>query len=132
MISTGIPALFWIAAFYDGVLGAIFLAIPAVLFRWFDVTPPNHYGYVRFPALLLIVFAILFASVANSPVRNRNLIPYGILLKASYCGVVFGYWLLKGVPNMWKPFAVADLIFGVLFYIAYRRLAMTPEGAKTS
>jgi hypothetical protein len=116
-----VSTLFTIAGLYDGILGAAFLIAPAALFNRFGVTPPNHFGYVQFPAALLIVFAIMFFAVALDPRANRNLIPYGILLKASYCGLVFGYWFTQGLPNMWKPFAVADVLFAALFFWAWRR-----------
>lgn len=81
--------LFVIAALYDGFLGLAFLFAGPQLFDLFNVTPPNHFGYVQFPAAILIIFALMFLAVALKPVQNRNLIPYGILLKVSYCGVVF-------------------------------------------
>jgi hypothetical protein len=118
-----ISVLFTIAALYDGLLGLAFLFAAGPLFRWYDVTPPNHIGYVQFPAMLLIIFALMFAAVARRPVRNRNLILYGILLKASYSGVVFLHWFTAGIPDMWKPFAICDLIFMVLFVWAWGRLA---------
>jgi len=110
-----IRLLFWVAAAYDGLLGALFLAFPLALYEWCGVTPPNHVGYVQFPALLLIVFALMFASVARHPVRNRGLIWYGVLLKLSFCAVAFGHWFAGGIPSMWKPFAVADACFALLF-----------------
>ena len=114
-----IRVLFAVAAIYDGLLGAAFLFAGDALFRWFGVTPPNHPGYVQFPAALLIVFAIMFAAVAVNPSRNRNLIPYGVLLKISYCGVILFYWLTTGIPGMWKPFCVSDFVFLVLFVWAW-------------
>ena len=120
-----ISLLFAIAAAYDGVLGAAFLIDPIAIFKWFDVTPPNHLGYVQFPAMLLLVFAAMFAVIACKPVANRNLIPYGIGLKLAYCIAVFGHWMANSVPMMWKPFAVIDAIFIVLFVWAYKRLAMS-------
>jgi hypothetical protein len=119
---TAITALFLLAAAYDGVLGLAFLVAHDAVFQWFNVTPPNHPGYVQFPAALLIVFAIMFAAVARNPEANRNLIPYGMLLKVSYCGVAFWHWFQAGLPNMWKPWAIADFAFLVLFFAAYRRL----------
>ena len=116
-----VSSLFTVAGLYDGLLGAAFLVAPAALFGRFGVTPPNHFGYVQFPAALLVVFAIMFFAVAFNPRANRNLIPYGILLKVSYCGVAFCYWLAEGIPSMWKPFAVADLAFIALFFWAWRR-----------
>ena len=117
-----IRPFFVISALYDGILGLAFLLAGGAMFRWFNVTPPNHMGYVQFPGLLLIVFAIMFLAVARNPVANRNLIPYGILLKVSYCGTVFYYWFTSGIPGMWKPFAIADAVFLVLFAMAYQAL----------
>jgi preprotein translocase subunit SecY len=110
------------AAVYDGLLGAAFLFASGTLFRWFGVTPPNHPGYVQFPAALLIVFAIMFIAIAMDPVRNRDLIPYGILLKLSYCGVVLFHWLTAGIPDMWKPFCLFDLVFLIVFAWAWTAL----------
>lgn len=115
-----ITVLFATAAVYDGVLGLAFLFGAGEVFRHFATPPPNHFGYVQFPAALLVVFALMFASVARAPAGNRNLIPYGILLKVSYCGVVFCPWFTSGIPNMWKPFAVLDLLFLVLFAGAWK------------
>ena len=112
-----IPVLFMVAAIYDGLLGIAFLFASGRLFQWFCVTPPNHPGYVQFPAALLIVFGVMFSAIAMNPVRNRNLIPYGILLKTSYCGVVAFYWLTAGLPGIWKPFCILDFMF--LFAFAW-------------
>ncbi len=120
-----IRALFVVAAIYDGVLGAAFLAAAAALFEWFDVTPPNHFGYVHFPAALLIVFAAMYVAIALNPVGNRNLIPFGSLLKVSYCVVVLYHWVTAGIPGMWKPFFFFDLVFLVFF--AYAWLALRGE-----
>jgi hypothetical protein len=117
-----IRSLFVVAALYDGILGLAFLFRPDAVFTVFAVTPPNHFGYVQFPAALLLVFALMFAAIARDAEANRNLIPFGILLKISYCGVVFAYWFTTGIPAMWKPFAVADVIFVVLFGGAYASL----------
>ena len=117
-----ISVLFILAALYDGLLGIFFLFAGPAVFQWFRVTPPNHYGYVHFPAAILIIFAIMFLAIATDPPRNRNLIPYGMLLKVAYCSTVFFHWFTAGIPHMWKPFAVLDLIFLVLFAWAYMAL----------
>lgn len=117
-----IATLFWAAAAYDGVLGIAFLLLPAPLFDAMGVTPPNHFGYVRFPAALLVIFALMFIAIARNPVSNRSLILYGILLKVSYCGVSMAYWFTQDIPYIWKPFAVFDLLFAIGFYAAYRSL----------
>ncbi len=117
-----IAVLFYVSAAYDGILGLAFLFFPLSVFTLYNVTPPNHVGYVQFPAALLIVFSLMFINVALGPERNRNLIPYGILLKVSYCSVVFWHWFSADIPFMWKPFAVMDVCFGLLFLWSYATL----------
>ena len=118
-----VSPLFWIAAAYDGVLGILFLAAPAWVFARLEVEPPNHVAYVQFSAALLIIFALIFATIARDPVANRWQIVYGILLKMAYCGLAFYYWATQGIPWIWKPFAVIDLAMGVLFVMAYVQLS---------
>jgi hypothetical protein len=122
-----VAVLFSIAAIYDGLLGIAFLFAAGPLFNLVGLTPPNHYGYVQFPAALLIVFACMFIAVAKNPAGNRNLIPYGILLKLSYCGVVLFYWLTSGLPDIWKPFCIADFFFLAAFVWAWRVTGRTAQ-----
>jgi hypothetical protein len=122
MVAKWIPVLFWITAVYDSVLGLVFLLSPGYPFELFGVTPPNHMGYVQFPAALLLIFAFLFFNIARNPLANRGLIVYGILFKAAYCGVSGWYWAVTDLPAMWKPFTLADLVMGLLFILAYRQL----------
>ncbi len=117
-----IPWLFLVAAVYDGLLGLVGLFGTEWFFQTFGVTPPNHPGYVQFPAALLVVFALMFVAVARHPAKNRDLIPYGMLLKVSYSGVVIYHWVAVGLPWVWKPFAVIDVVFLVLFVWAYAQL----------
>ena len=116
-----IPILFYLAAAYDGVLGLVFAVVPWGPYQMMGITPPNHWGYVQFPALLLLIFGWMFFRIARDPVANRGLIPFGIALKAAYCITVFWYWATSGVPGMWKPFAIIDLVMGVLFVAAWVR-----------
>ncbi|MCK5760768.1 MAG: hypothetical protein KAH33_05710 [Candidatus Delongbacteria bacterium] len=117
-----VSILFFVGGLYDGLLGLYFLIFPMSIFDYFEVTQPNHVGYIHFPALLLITFGIMFFQIASDPKKNENLIPYGILLKVSFCSVVFYHWLDKGIPCFWKPFAFFDLAFLVLFIWAFSAL----------
>lgn len=114
-----ISVIFYLVAAYDGLLGAGFLVAPLRLIEWGGDKPPYHPGFIQFPALILVLFAIMFVQIAVDPVRGRIFIPYGILLKLSYCGVVFKYWFTTGIGVMWKPFAVIDAVTAVLFLWAY-------------
>jgi len=126
-----ISTVFFLSFVYDGVLGVAFLLAWQRVFAWYDVPVPNHPGYIQFPAILLIVFALLYLAVAREPEANRNLIPYGIGLKLAYTIVVFGHWFSGGIPGMWKPFAVADLAFLALFVWAYAHLRPAPSSSIT-
>ena len=117
--------LFVVAALYDGILGLTFFLFWSWPYRLFEVTPPNHPGYVQFPALLLVVFAAMFYRISRDPVAHRDLIAYGIGLKVAYISLVFGYQLTTGVPAMWIPWAWIDLVFLVLFAAA--RTAPSPD-----
>ena len=125
MKTNWIKPLFIIAGLYDAVLAIAFLFFASALFEWFGVRPPNHLGYVKFPALLLLIFAAMFFRVAIDPVKNRDLIPYGIALKIAYCGTVFWYHFTGGVPSMWIPWAWADLAFLIVFVIAWKSTALS-------
>ena len=70
----------------------------------------------------------MFAAIARDPSGNRGLILYGVGLKVAYCAVVFAYWATRGVPDIWKPFAIIDLLMAVLFVGALVTLGSAPRG----
>lgn len=117
-----IKVVFVLSGIYDAALGATFLFFAGEVFAQTHVTPPNHLGYVQFPALLLILFGIVFLRIAADPVRCREWILYGMGLKFSYFSVTFWYMLHGGVPMLWIPWAWADLAFFTLFFAAWRKL----------
>ena len=93
-----------------------------------SVPQPNHWGYIYFGALLLIIFGIMFFEVAYNPTANRNLILYGILLKLSYAGLVAYYWATTDCPMLFKPFAIIDAVMLVLFIMALPAAKRRPDG----
>jgi len=118
-----IKTLYIVAGLYDGILGIAFFLMPAQIFAFYHVTPPNHLAYVQFPALLLMVFAVIFFRIAANPIRNRDQILYGCGLKISYCLMAFGYQITEGIPSMWIPWAWFDLAFLFLFITSWSSLA---------
>jgi hypothetical protein len=121
-----IRVLFVIAALYDGVLGLMFLFAGRWVYDTGGTTPPNHWAYVQFPALLLLIFGAMFAMIARRPVEHRNLIPFGIALKLAYSGLALYYWLTIGIPWMWQPFVIIDVLMAVLFFLAAVQLMPQP------
>jgi hypothetical protein len=122
MNASWIKPFFVVSGLYDGILGLAFLFFAATIYQKFGVTPPNHFAYVQFPALLLLIFAAMFFRIARNPVANRDLILYGVALKVSYSGLAFWYFFTSEVPFMWMPFAWADLVFLALFLVAWKSL----------
>jgi hypothetical protein len=119
MTLSTVRLLFVIAGLYDFVIGVVFLFFGPQLFDAAGVPHPNHWGYIQFGALLLMIFGVMFFEVARDPVGNRNLIPYGMLLKLSYTGLVAYYWIATDCPWLFKPFVVIDGVMFVLFLLAY-------------
>lgn len=118
-----VSAIFYFASGYDLLLGCLFLIFAENIYESLAIAPPNHWGYVHFPAVLLIIFGTMFFEIGRRPIENRNLMPYGMLLKTAYCGVVFAHWIFGDIPELWKPFAFADLIMLWGFAWAYRETA---------
>jgi hypothetical protein len=44
-------------------------------------------------------------------------------MKLAFAVVVIQHWVTDSIPDMWKPFAIADLAFAALFYYAYMNTA---------
>jgi hypothetical protein len=122
-----IRPLFLLAAAYDGVLGISFIIAPGSIFAMYGVEPPNHMAYVQFPAMLLVLFAIMFYRIAMDPVGNRDLILYGCGLKVSYCSLAFWHQFTTSIPSMWVPWAYADLVFLLLFFLSWKRIGSRPQ-----
>lgn len=125
MTKSSVFWLFFIAGVYDFVIGLAFLCFGPQLFTQFNVPQPAHWGYIKFGALLLIIFGLMFFSVAFRPAANRNLIPYGILLKLCYVGLTSYYWSTTGLPGLFQPFVLIDAVMLVLFVLAYRSPQLT-------
>ncbi len=127
MVPTWIRILFWISAGYDFALGLAFIVSGPQLFERFNVLLPVHWGYIHFCCLMLMIFGIMFVAIAMRPRANRNLIPYGMLLKAAYVGSTGYYWLNGGIPWVFKPFLIIDAVMFVLFAVAFVTLLRKPE-----
>ena len=117
-----IKALFLIAGIYDIACGGVMFFASGHAFQLAGGVAPDP-GYIQFPALLVALFGIMFLRIAANPVAARELILYGMGLKACYCGVVFWYLVRGTVPFLFVPLAWTDAAFFVLFFAAWRALA---------
>ncbi len=110
-----IRILYVIAAAYDGLLGLAFIVAAPQIYALTAITPPNHWGYIHFAAGVLVIFGLMFLISALRPGENRNLLPFGVLLKVCYVSTVAWHAYLGDIPALWKYFAVADVAFFFLF-----------------
>jgi hypothetical protein len=115
-----ITTIYYASAVYDAAIAAVFLFAAAPVFAAAGVALPAHMGYLHFPALILLVFAAMYARIARDPYGNRDFMPYGMGLKAAYILVAFGHWFAGNLPSLWVPIAWIDLAFLVAFVAAWR------------
>ena len=132
MSNRRVRLLFVVAGVYDFAIGFAFLFLGRQLFDLTKIPYPNHWGYVQFSSLMLMVFGCMFYTIARDPIGNRNLIPFGMLLKISYVGIVSFYWLTTGCPFLFKPFAIIDFAMLVLFALVYFSGTSRDAGRHTS
>ncbi len=115
-----IPLAYWASAVMDAVIAVAFLFFLAPVFTAAGVELPNHPGYLQFPALLLVVFAAMYARIAGDPRGRKDLMPYGMGLKISFVLVAFWHWTTGTLPWLWLPLAWIDLVFLIVFFIGWQ------------
>jgi hypothetical protein len=126
MTLSTVRLLFTVAGLYDFLIGLAFLFFGPRIFDITGVPQPNHWGYIQFGSLMLIIFGTMFFAVARDPAANHNLIFYGMLLKLGYTGLVAYYWVTTDCPMLFKPFAIIDAAMFVLFLLAYSKPLALP------
>jgi len=127
MMPNWIRPLFLVAGLYDLGLGLAFALGFRMVYERFGIALPNHDAYVQLPAALIAIFGLGFLMVWRDPVRNRNLIVLGVLLKLAFSGVVLFHRVTGGIPDLWVPFAVADAAFMLAFLAALRAVPAGPR-----
>jgi len=124
-----IKVLFVIAGISDLFVGAAFFFASNQIFRLTGVSPPNHPCFVQFPSSLIAIFGALFLHIAADPAGRRDLIPYVTCFKISVWALVFVYQLTIGIAALWVPLAWIDVVYTILFLLAWRSLAPAVKAA---
>lgn len=84
--------------------------------------PEYFYGFYT----TALAFQVLFLLLARDPVRYRALMPACMLEKFGFAIAAAVLLALGRIPNLIAVFAAIDLLWGVLFIVAYRK---TPRAA---
>lgn len=117
--------VFWIA----GIWGVLILT---PLYFMFDVIsrqdpppithPAFYYGFVG----TALAWQIAFLIIATNPTRFRPLILAGIVEKFSYAAALIVLYLQDRLHPSDLTFGIVDLIFGMLFVLAFLKTKARP------
>ena len=119
MSKQNLKLLFVVAGLYDIILGGAFLLFHDAIFAMLAMAPVGHPTYAQFPSLLVFIFGVMFIQISTNPVLFRQMIPYGMAMKAAFTGVAIWSFFTVGLPSLWIPVFIADLAFLVLFVMAW-------------
>jgi hypothetical protein len=125
--------IFFVAAFYDILLGIIFTFCPKPAFSALGIGDklPAFGGYVTLLGAFVLVIGVAYVLVARGDLRrNADLIFIGTLYKLAYSATAFYYWAAGSLPHVVFAalFGVADAIFFVLMAECWLRLKSESKG----
>jgi hypothetical protein len=113
--------LFWIA----GIWGILILTPLYLIFNLIgqkDPPPITHPGFYYGFVGLGLAWQIVFFIIATDPVRFRPIILAAVIEKFSYAIAMIALHLQGRVHPSDLTFAFVDLLFGVLFIVAFLKL----------
>lgn len=117
--------VFWIA----GIWGLLVITPLYFIFDLIgrqDPPPITHPGFYYGFVGTALAWQVAFCLIATNPVRYRPIILPSILEKAAYGIAVITLVLQGRMHRSDLMFAATDILLGVLFVIAYFRLAHHP------
>jgi hypothetical protein len=110
--------VFWCA----GIWGVLVLTPLYFLFDFVGrqnppaITHPDfYYGFIG----VALAFQVVFLIIASDPARYRPLMIAAVLEKVSYFTALLVLHLQGRLPGTQFPFGFVDLLFGLLFLIAF-------------
>jgi hypothetical protein len=112
--------VFWVAAIWG-------FLILTPLFFMFDLIGRNDPPPITHPGFYYgfigagLAWQIAFVIIATDPARFRPIIPAAIVEKFTYAAVMIVLYLQRRIHPSDLVFAGADLLFGVLFVVAFLR-----------
>ena len=121
---------FWVIGVYDVLLGGGFVFFYRNIYAYFQITLPNHPGYIYVPALFLVSAGIGEFLIARNLLRNVDLAVVRLLMKLSFASAVFYCYFKYGVPAIFLFISIASMI-GVIINMIFLRWA-NAENLKVS
>jgi len=88
--------------------------------------PEYYYGFLG----VALAWQVAFLIIATDPARFRAIIPAAILEKLSFAGATAALFAVGRVASLFAILGCIDLVFGILFAVAYVRLK--PSGTQAA
>ena len=109
-------SLFVVAAWYDLILGVVFLLFYGAVYSALGIALPETAAYLQLAAAFVIVQGIGYLFVAQNMDRNVDIVKMGAIYKAAYSAVSLYHFSQGTLPHgVFALFAVLDLVFLVFF-----------------
>lgn len=118
--------VFWIA----GIYGVLFITPLYFLFDMIgrqDPPPITHAGFFYGFVGVALAWQIAFFFIATDPVRLRPIMIPSIVEKVTYGAAIVVLYFQQRVRPPDLIFGVADLVFAVLFLIAFSKTKALPR-----
>lgn len=107
--------LFLIAAFYDFILGILFLFFYRPVYAYFAITLPDYPMYLQMAAAFVIAMGVGYYFIYRNLYRNVDLVKLGIVYKAVYSGLTSYFFFTNRAHITFLWFAVIDALFALVF-----------------
>src|SRR5690348_4779235 len=79
--------------------------------------PLWYYGFLG----CVVIFQVLYLVIGRDPVRYRPMMPVALAAKLAFAATAFSLWFASRAPLEQALFTTPDLIWSVLFLIAWLR-----------
>jgi hypothetical protein len=110
--------VFVVAAWYDLILGAVFLLFYGPVYSALSIPLPESTAYLHLAAAFVVVQGIGYLFVAGNMDRNVDIVKMGVVYKAAYAAVSLIHWQQGTLPHgMFALFGLLDLVFLVFFVL---------------
>lgn len=107
--------LFWVAAFYNWLVGIPMFVSPGLAMAGFGTTVPDDLSLTRVAGALIFCFGVIFAMVARDPDRYKPIVWTGLFGKLGVAFIFLPDWLAGNVSLSAILLTLGDMVFCVMF-----------------
>src|SRR5512140_3427142 len=108
--------VFWAAALFNTLIGAIGLVAPSVTARLMGIEPPHNPIFAILASWLILVLGFGYVLVARNPAGNRDLMLLGAVGKLFVLPIMLAAWLRGWAGAAALPPGAGDFVFALLFF----------------